>query len=299
MADGGGVDDGYFPAGCSVLRRVVGERIVGLGYGVRGAVVGAMEAGAFIGTNLHTVGRDGSTFSRLKRTHAAFETAIFGTRAEADAVSARVAAMHRTVRGTIGKDLGPGYPAGTPYSATDPWLSWMTMAFLADSAHAIHTTYVGSLTPEEEQACWEDWLVFGRLFGMPDGAAPATWTAFREEYDAWMASDRAYLIPSARKAGEAVMRLPLPPVLRAANALTAVLLVPTLPAPVREAYELTWSPAQEVAHQAIRRTYRVGRPMLPSAVARGRVGGVVDRVASLAEPGQKRKVAASRTSEAA
>ena len=286
---------GYFPPGTSVLRRVLDERLVGLFYGVRAAVVGALEPGAFIGTNLHTVGRSGKTFSRLGRTHQAFETVVFGTRAEADAVSAKIARMHATVRGEIDRDLGPGYPAGTPYSATDPWLSYMTMAFLADSAHCLYTTYVRDLDGSDLEAYWQDWLTFGELFGMTRGFAPQTWGAFREQYDAWLASDRAYLIRPARRAGMAILRLPLPAPLRALNELGYVAIVATLPEPVREAYGLPWRGRHEAAFRTLRASVRTGRRVTPDMLATGRVGGVVDRVARLAEPGQVAKVRALRS----
>jgi hypothetical protein len=47
------VSDGYFPEG-SILRRVHSERAVGLFYGQRALMIGALNPLAFVGTTEHT-----------------------------------------------------------------------------------------------------------------------------------------------------------------------------------------------------------------------------------------------------
>jgi hypothetical protein len=75
------VDDGYFPEGRSVLRRVHAERAVGLFFGQRALMIGALNPLAFTGTIDHTRGLL-KPFARLAHTGKAFETIFFGTRAE-------------------------------------------------------------------------------------------------------------------------------------------------------------------------------------------------------------------------
>src|SRR5256885_13368878 len=57
-------EDGYFPSGSSVLRRVHEERAVGLLYGQRALGIGAIAPLNFIGTLRHTRARD-KPFQRL------------------------------------------------------------------------------------------------------------------------------------------------------------------------------------------------------------------------------------------
>src|SRR5690349_11524822 len=93
-------DVGYFPEGRSELRRVHGERNVGLMFGQRALAVGAINPLTFIGTADNS-GHKGDPFKRLTRTAIAFETIFFGTRAEADRVLAYAGKMHARVSGEI------------------------------------------------------------------------------------------------------------------------------------------------------------------------------------------------------
>src|SRR3954463_14629078 len=86
-------ESGYFPAGESVLRRVHGERAVGLLYGQRALLMQATHPVAFPGFVGTTSGLH-APFERLARTAQIMETVYFGSRAEADTVTARVRAMH-------------------------------------------------------------------------------------------------------------------------------------------------------------------------------------------------------------
>jgi uncharacterized protein (DUF2236 family) len=121
----GAVDAGYFPAGRSVLRRVHSERAVGLFFGQRALMIGALNPLAFTGTIEHTRGRL-KPFARLAHTGKAFETIFFGTRAEADRTLEWIAGLHDKVLGELPEDAG-ATPAGTPYSAYDPELMLWTM----------------------------------------------------------------------------------------------------------------------------------------------------------------------------
>src|SRR4051812_31356270 len=150
-------DDGYFPRGSSLLRRVHEERAVGLLYGQRALGIGAIAPLNFIGTLRHTRAPD-KPFQRLVHTAKAveknffgaspppnflgplpppgpptkpfqrpvhpakaFETIFFGTRPQADAVLAAVRRLHDGVHGQLPEAAGP-FATGTPYSAFDPEL---------------------------------------------------------------------------------------------------------------------------------------------------------------------------------
>src|SRR3954471_23549010 len=75
-------DGGYFPAGESVLRRVHGERAVGLLYGQRALLMQATHPVAFTGPVGSTSGLD-APFERLVRTAKIMKTVYFCARAAA------------------------------------------------------------------------------------------------------------------------------------------------------------------------------------------------------------------------
>src|SRR5215475_7350336 len=100
----------YFVPGRSVARRVHGDRAVGLLYGQRALLIGALEPLTYTGTMLSTKSKD-HPFKRLARTAKIQETIFLGTRAEADEELARVHRMHESVNGTLPEAAGP-HPAG-------------------------------------------------------------------------------------------------------------------------------------------------------------------------------------------
>jgi uncharacterized protein (DUF2236 family) len=127
----------------TLARRVHGERSVGLLYGQRALLIGALEPLTYTGTMLSTRAGD-RPFERLARTAKIQETVLLGTRAEADEALARVRRLHETVKGALPEAAG-AHPAGTAYSAFDPELMLWTLAVIADSGRAMYETLVQPL----------------------------------------------------------------------------------------------------------------------------------------------------------
>lgn len=272
------MDEGYFPRGRSVLRRVQGERSVGLMYGQRALLMGALDARNYVGTQLHSRYRD-RPFKRLSATAKMFETVFFGTRAEADRVLAVVHGMHSEVEGQLPED-GGGYPAGTPYSAHDPELMLWTIAVAAESAACFYELLVRPLGAGERDAFWRDWVRFGELFGMPSEVAPASWGEFREWFDGRLEGDDIGLTEEALHVGRGVaFRIPVPRVEAPAMEVHNLLLLGSLPSRVRSLYGLPWDARREIVYRASTRALRASRPFSPKALVRGRNGGRFDRVA--------------------
>ena len=161
---------GYFTDD-SMLRRVHRERALALA-GPRALLMQAAHPLAVSGLLAHTSALD-DPYERLARTARVLSTIGFGSKRDADRVTAQVRAMHRRVRGKLKQAVGP-YPAGTAYRADDPELLMWVLFTLVDSASVVYRMYVGPLRHEQEAALWEDYRVVGRLFGlrqrdMPDG----------------------------------------------------------------------------------------------------------------------------------
>ena len=199
LSEAAPADEGYFPHGKSVLRRVHEERIVGLHYGQRALLIGALNPVAFTGTFDHTAGKL-RPFKRLAHTGKMFEAVFFGSRAEADEALAFVDRLHQPVRGTLPAAAGP-YAAGTPYTAFDPELMLWTMSVIADSGLYFYELFVRQLSDEERESLWQDYIRFGELFGMPREAAPPTYPEFRRWWAETLNSDRMHLTAEGRETG--------------------------------------------------------------------------------------------------
>jgi uncharacterized protein (DUF2236 family) len=272
-------DAGYFPAGRSMLRRVHGERVVGLHYGQRTALVGALDPLLYEGTQRHT--RDKARpWARLRRTGRIMETIFFGTRAEADRELARVERMHERVRGAIEQPLGK-HPAGTAYSADDPALAFRTLGSVADSALTIYEIFVSTLTASQREALWQDYLLLGELFGLARDDAPASYAEFRVAWDGWLAGDSLHLTDVARESAlQTAFEQPLPHGVSALQRrINYVVVAGTIPGRIRDLYDLPWGPPQRAAFGAVVRAVRTGRHLAPRVLRRGRNAIVFDLVA--------------------
>jgi uncharacterized protein (DUF2236 family) len=271
--------EGYFPRGKSVLRRVQGERAVGLLYGQRALIIGALDARNYVGTAEHSRYRD-LPFKRLAATGKMFESIFFGTKAEADKVLAVVERMHSKVEGELETDAGPRFPAGTSYRAFDPELMLWTIAVAADSGCYFYERLVRPLSTQEKNSYWADWVRFGELFGMQEGYAPVGWAAFRAYFDGRLRSDEMHLTEEARLTGFGVaFRIPFGARGFIAREPHNLIMLGSLPPEVREHYGLGWSRRQELAFQGACRALRASRPLSPRRIARGRNGVHFDNVA--------------------
>jgi uncharacterized protein (DUF2236 family) len=256
------VTEGYFPRGSSVLRRVHGARIVGVLYGQRALLLQATDPIAFEGLMAGTGGLD-APFQRLAQTAKTMETVFFGSRAEADRVSARVRAMHER----------------TPAATQPEFLLWI-LACLADSAQAAYERFVRRLEEGERAAFWEDYLTVGELFGLARSDAPAGYRTYRDYMRARLEGDALEVIPRAREIGRMVaFDLPLPAPRRPALRVVNLCVLGLLPARVREMYGLRWSPAHEAAFQAVAASSRAAAPVTPNRLRRGPSAADYDLVA--------------------
>jgi uncharacterized protein (DUF2236 family) len=252
---------GYFTDD-SMLRRVVGDRVTALS-GQRALLVMAAHPVAFAGFFAHTGALD-DPYARLERTATVMNAIAFGTRAQADRMTAHVRAMHRRVKGVLQEPAGP-FPAGTPYRGDDPaHLLWILGA-LAESAMLVYDKYARTLSRDEKDELWRDYRVVGRLFGLRERGMPKDAAAFEAYMAERYASPELVVTPQARElAVGIVLRPPVPlhlrPVLELVNQITVGLLPPR----VREQYGFSWDPVRAVAlHGGAEYVKRVVVPVLP------------------------------------
>jgi uncharacterized protein (DUF2236 family) len=269
----------YFRPGESMARRVHGERSVGLLYGQRALLIGALEPLTYTGTMQSTKSAD-RPFERLVRTAKAQETIFLGTKAEADRILARVHNQHLRVVGELEGGAGE-HPAGSNYSAFDPELMLWTLAVIADSGREMYETLVRPLSPGEREALWQDYLRFGELFGMPLDVAPATHAEFVSWFADKLASPDLHATPHALAFAPLVaFEQPVPPGARLNLAAQNLVIKGTLPPRVREIFGIPWTARNEAAFRALAATHRAAHHAMPRKVRRGRNDAIFDVVAT-------------------
>lgn len=242
---------------------------MGLLYGQRALLLGALEPLTYTGTMLSTSAGD-HPFTRLARTAKIQETVFLGTKAEADRALAVVHRLHERVKGELPEAAG-AHPAGSAYSAFDPELMLWTLAVIADSGRAMYETMVRPLSDEEREALWQDYVRFGELFGLPRDAVPATYREFSAWWEEKLASPDLHATPHALEMAPLVaFRQPVPLPARLNLETQNLIIKGTLPERVRRIFGIRWTAAHETAFRSIAAAHRRARPAFPRLVRRGR-----------------------------
>jgi len=256
---------GYFTDE-SMLRRVNRERALALA-GPRALLMQAAHPLAVAGLLAHSSALD-EPYDRLARTAQVLSTIGFGSKRDADRVTAHVRAMHRRVSGAIAHPVGI-YPAGTRYRADDPELLMWVLFTLVDSAVVVYRKYVRGLSRAEEAALWDDYRVVGRLFGLSDDDMPHTLAELDEYRTAMLEGDRLHVSRWAReRARSIVLNPPVPwmarPLVETVNFITIAL----LPDRIREEYGFSPVPPPIVRKALVAGGAAYGRravlPLLPA-----------------------------------
>jgi uncharacterized protein (DUF2236 family) len=224
---------GYFDDS-SLLRRVHRERVVALG-GPRALLMQAAHPLAVSGLLAHSAALD-EPYERLERTAEVLNAIGFGTRDEADRLTAEVRRAHTRVRGRLAKAAGP-FPAGTEYRADDPHLLMWILYSLVDSSLVVYQRFVSPLSAAERAAYWEDYKVVGELFGLDRSEMPDT-LADLEAYGAGMLAGGELVVNdwARSRAREIVLEPPVPAPLRPLVEAVNFVTVAMLPDKIREAY---------------------------------------------------------------
>lgn len=262
-------DEHYFPPGRSMARRVHGDRAVGLLYGQRALLIGALEPLTYTGTMLSTSAGDWP-FTRLARTAKIQETVFLGSKEEADRALAAVHRLHERVRGEIPEAAGK-HAAGSAYSAFDPELMLWTLAVIADSGRAMYETMVRPLSAAEREELWQDYVLFGELFGLPRGEVPGSYREFAAWWEGRMTSPDLQATAHGREFAPLVaFEQPVPAPARGNIAVQNLVIKGTLPPRVREIFGIRWTPGHERTFRTIAAAHRRARHAFPRPMRRGR-----------------------------
>jgi len=198
---------------------------------------------------------------RLRATLSATLTVTFGDAAQARAAAARVAAVHRRVRGRLARPTGP-FPAGTPYRASDPATALWVHATLVVTALEVFDRFVAPLDHGDREAYYQESKRSAAMFAVTPAMLPATY----DDFCAYVGDVHAAVLavgPAARAAAGAVLATPRQLPLRLPAALAAPLTAGLLPAPLREAFGLDWGLRAQAHASLAGQLLRAMLPVLP------------------------------------
>lgn len=221
---------------------------------------------------------------RLKGTMQWVYAVMFGTREEAEQLSAIVTKMHDKV-------TGPGY------RANDPELqAWVAATLFAVAVDAYQMVFRRRFTERELESYYTQSKVFATILGCPEDVLPATLADFRTYYARMLGEIR--ITDESRVIADQVLHPKLPlgrlnePALAAVRLITAGL----MPEPIRVQYGWRWSQARERRFRLLMATLARVYPWLPLRIRtlpRDYYLGALRR--RLARAARRRAVAAERS----
>jgi uncharacterized protein (DUF2236 family) len=258
--------DGYF-APESVIRRVGNTPVTPFLGGGASVLLQVAHPLVAYGVVRHSDYRR-DLWRRLGRTLQALYLIAYGTKAEAERAGRAVQTVHDRVHGKT--DIGLGrFPAGTPYSASDPDLMLWVHATLVEASLCAYQRFVEPLSLEEQERYYQEMTQVARLFGTPASVIPRSLIDFREYFAAQLAGETIAVTAPARDVAAVILdaRLPAPMrlVVPAHRLATAGLLPPRL----RHEYGLRWNRLHELALPLAARSLRVAAA--PVLIAASRV----------------------------
>jgi uncharacterized protein (DUF2236 family) len=194
---------------------------------------------------------------RLVGTLRALYQITFGDKAEAERAAAIVRQVHARVHGTTTSQLGP-FPAGTPYSASDPELMLWVHATLVYSSLAAYQQFVQPLSDTELERYHGEMNTIAELFGTPAHVLPRSYREFCEYLQAQLASDTITVTPPAREVASVILATPLPTPLRVLIPAHRLATTRILPPRLRHEYNLHWTALHQLALPFAGHTIRYG-----------------------------------------
>jgi uncharacterized protein (DUF2236 family) len=215
------------------IRRVHADAAMFVG-GLRAVLLQSLHPLAMAGVAAHS-GYRGDPFGRLQRTSAFLAVTTFGTAEDAQAIVARVRAIHERVRGVA--------PDGRPYHAADPHLlRWVHVAEVDSFLRAYQRYGAARLDAAERDAYVFDTARVAEALGVIE--PPRTEAELAEQ----LAGYRPELAgtPEARDVARfLLLQAPFPALLRGPYAVLAATAVGMLPRWARRPLRLPYLPVAE------------------------------------------------------
>lgn len=204
--------------------------------------------------------------SRLLETIELMHTLIFEDRRAAQSALRRFHAVHASIQGRLPQAAG-GYPAGSPYKASDPVLKLWVAATLIDTSLVTYERFVADLSPAERESFYQDSLKLAWLLKIPNRILPPTLFDFQDYMDSMLDGDILEVNDLAKRLAREVLHPQDAGLLPTASAsLLRFVTAGLLPVRYREAYGLSWEHRQQFLLDSLSQLTRALRPRAPAWV---------------------------------
>jgi uncharacterized protein (DUF2236 family) len=241
-------DHGLFDQG-SVLRRVYGDGVCGLGAGTA-LLLQLAHPSIARGVHDHS-DYEHRPLDRLFGTLYATNAVVFGSKEDAAEIGRAITGVHARV-------TGPGY------RALDPELLCWVNATLLGTAVNLYRQIIRPLSVPELDEFVHDSRRVGEVFGCPLDSQPSTWSEFDRYWSDTVES--LEVSPTAKTVARSLLSgrgLPLRPAWFPGLAFARAVTAATLPSRIRDAYELPWRRRERAVASIGLNGARVILPRLP------------------------------------
>ena len=254
------------PSRNTVARKINRETVVLLGWG-RAILLQLAHplVAAGVAEYSHFDETAGGYVRRVRRTVGGMLGITFGSPEEARQIIERINHIHHQVHGTLRHSAGI-FPAGTPYSATDPRLLCWVHATLVESMLLTYERLVAPLTSHERDQFCAEAAETGGLLGIPDESLPKRFVDLEQYLQTMYAGGEIAVAGDARALAGALLSPPLGPAAAPLFRVTRLVTVGLLPERIRQEYGFKWDARRDHACRAIMGFIRRTRGVLPAVL---------------------------------
>lgn len=199
---------------------------------------------------------------RLTRTLSLVMKIVFGSREECAAALRTVQSAHQRVRGRLAT-AGGGFPAGQKYSAEDPQLMLWVYATLLDTSALMYEQLVAPFSEEERERYYQESRLWAQLFGIPAHLLPASFSDFQQYMEDMLNGDTLQIGPMGRELAGAILRPRITGVPTLFYSFPQLLTTGLLPEPLRQRFNLPWSPCRRRLFKLTLRALRLAVKVVP------------------------------------
>ena len=200
---------------------------------------------------------------RLYATVEAMQKIIYGDRDTALETVGRINAIHRRVSGTLNEGTS-SYPAGTPYTATDPALLMWVYATVTITTLNAYEALVRPLTSAQVAAFYNESRYLAQLFGAPEESIPLDIEAFRAYVNEMMESEELEITPTSQSVASDIVHPPIKGFPRLLDDLVRIPALALLPEQLRWRYGFTWDSRRQSTWSVASRLIRATLPFAPN-----------------------------------
>ncbi|MEJ2053959.1 MAG: oxygenase MpaB family protein, partial [Calditrichaceae bacterium] len=252
-------NNGYFSSN-SVIKKVYREGVVLLS---GGRAILLQLAHPFVAAGVDDYSNfQAEILKRLYRTLSFMQNLVFEDRRRARAALQHFHALHEKIRGRLPHDAGR-FPAGTPYSGTDPDAKLWVHATFVDTSLKVYERFISPLTMNERRSFYTDTLVLARLMEIPDEILPQTLEDFDNYMKSALSGDTLAVTGTAKRLANAVLypRVGFLPSISAG--LLRLVTAGILPERFQREFGLKWNRTRQFALNGFAFLIRSLRPVVP------------------------------------